>query len=609
MMILGGIFGLLQSTALPALLIMKVCRLRGGITERLLRMFPLSLIPNYLLIFLLAALHLYTRPVMLCILAVEILALLFLYRETLTRPVRETVTRAGNALRRELRPLKEFLTEKHDDPGTALAGWIRVLSGCIALSGVLWGFHLVSLNFGTVFSGWDTLFSWNTYAEIWAAGQVPNIGGMYPQLLPANWSLSYLLQGKEAVQFFNTLLPPLFFLLIQGMFFDLGFQRRESGFFFAAIIARYMMKKLMGDQLFDGYMDVPAAAMILLSVYTLLRAERESQSHQRQAVVLGTVFAAGAAITKQSGFTGLILFPLAAFLILPDAVRSFSRKQKLLLLVMVLLIVLPWYAHCFLFNTHGEARELVAEGIASYNRVYDLSHRLWQTDQLLGKYKWVFLLTLIGLPFIEKRYRLLLPLYIWPLTIIWATTFSYDARNLAPVLPFVSLSAGLSLAGIGKFSGKIICKTSAVRIPVVVFGLLAGAAAVFILIRLYPDAKLIEDQKTQQKALFGERLNQELLYDVFGEEHDGFDIYTDYPAQFLPGYERCCSSAELTDDGQVRGVLEGDNINWLLLPVIMPNHTDPSKALIEQCIAEGKCEQIRCSDGYYKSYCLYQVAH
>ena len=25
---------------------------------------------------------------------------------------------------------------------------------------------------------------------------------------------------------------------------------------------------------------------------------------------------------------------------------------------------------------------------------------------------------------------------------------------------------------------------------------------------------------------------------------------------------------------------------WMMLPVVMPNHTDPSKALIEQCIAE-----------------------
>ena len=54
-------------------------------------------------------------------------------------------------------------------------------------------------------------------------------------------------------------------------------------------------------------------------------------------------------------------------------------------------------------------------------------------------------------------------------------------------------------------------------------------------------------------------------------------------------------------------VLEGTKINWMMLPVILPNNTDPSKELIEQCIAEGKCKKIRCSDGYYKSYCLYQI--
>ncbi|MBQ6518841.1 MAG: hypothetical protein IJI14_08975 [Anaerolineaceae bacterium] len=596
-----GITGLLQSTVLPALLLMKVCRVRGGIAERLLWMFPLSLLSNYLLIFPLAALHLYTRPVMLVIIAAEITALFLLYRDVLLKPIGETVRSVGNALREELHPLSEFLAER------SFTGWIWAISGGFALSGVLWAVHLCRLNFGTTFSGWDTLFSWNRYAEIWAAGSVPGIGGMYPQLIPSNWSLSYLLQGEGAVQFFNTLLPPLFFLMIQLMLFDLGFQRRESGFFFAAVIARYMMKKLMGDQLFDGYMDVPAAAMILLSVYTFMRAEKESIQKKKLAVVLGMLFAAGAAVTKQSGFMGLVLAPLAAFLLLRDAVKNLSRKQKLLILAGVLLIVLPWYLHCFLFNTHGEARELVAEGIVSYNSDYDISHRLWQTDQVLGKYKWVFLLTLIGLPFIEKRYRLLLSLYIWPLTIIWATTFSYDARNLAPVLPFVSLAGGFSIAGIGSFAAHLLRRIRAERTPFILFGLLSAAAVLFALVRLFPDSKLEEDQRTRQKALFGERLNSELLYDFFGEEHSGFDIYTDYPAQFLPGYAECCSAAELTDAGQVRGVLEGENINWMLLPVIMPNHTDPSKELIEQCIAEGSCEQIRCSDGYYKSYCLYRI--
>jgi hypothetical protein len=150
-------------------------------------------------------------------------------------------------------------------------------------------------------SGWDTLFSWNTYAEIWASGEMPRVGGMYPQLVPANWSLSYLLQGENPVQFFNALIPPVFFLLIQLMLFDLGFSKKEYGYFIAAVISRYMMKKLLGDGLFDGYMDVPAAAMVLLSVYCIVKAEGKSAEHQSVAIFRAVVFASGAAVTKQSG--------------------------------------------------------------------------------------------------------------------------------------------------------------------------------------------------------------------------------------------------------------------------------------------------------------------
>ena len=603
MLMFFGILGFLQTTILPALLLIRLFRLKGDLTEQLLRLLPLSLIANYLVIFALAALHLYTRPVVLVLIGVEITAILWIFRKSLLRPVNETITAIGDSLRSELQPVGDFLSEDSKQ----IRGWIWAVSGCLALSGVLWGVHLVRPNTGTVFSGWDTIFSWNYYANTWAAGRIPSIGGMYPQLVPSNWSLSYLLQGDGAVQFFNTLIPPLFFLLIQGMLFDLGFQRRESAYFFAAIIARYMMKKLMGDQLFDGYMDVPAAAMSLLSIYTFMKAEGKPQHEQKQAIILGVLFAAGAAITKQSGFIALLLAPLAAFLLLRDGSKAMSRQEKLLPAVSVLLIVLPWYLHCFFFNTHGQARELIAEGIMDYNTSYDISHRLWQADQVLGKYRLCFLISLIGLPFVPKRYRLLFPLFIWPLTIIWATTYSYDARNLCLTLPFVALLDGLILSGFGNFSYRILQKLHADRIPIFLIGFLFLAAAVFALIRLFPDEKLKEDQRTKQKALFGERLNNELLYGFFGEEHSGNDIYTDYPAHFLPGYEDCCSSAQLTDENQVKDALEGEKINWMLLPMIMPNHTDPSKELIEQCLFDGKCEQIRCSDGYYKSYCLYRI--
>ena len=78
---------------------------------------------------------------------------------------------------------------------------------------------------------------------------------------------------------------------------------------------------------------------------------------------------------------------------------------------------------------------------------------------------------------------------------------------------------------------------------------------------------------------------------------------------YIQSKERYKTAAELTDTFQVQMMLEQDKLNWMLLPVVMPNNTDPSKELIERCIADGKCERISCSDGYYKSYCLYQIHH
>lgn len=605
MLILFGILGLLQITLLPALIILKAAKLRGGIIEQLLQLFPLSLTANYLLVFLLAALRIYTRPVLLGIILAEILCILWLYRKTILQPAGSAVSGISAALRQELRPITDFLSEKPEDGGSVIRRWIWAVSGCLALSGVFWAFHLCRLNFGTVFSGWDTLYSWNAYAETWASGSIPRIDGLYPQLVPANWSISYLLQGENAVQFFNTLLPPLFFLMIQVMLFDLGFQRRESAFFFAAVISRFMMKKLMGDQLFDGYMDVPAAAMSLLSVYTFLKAEGRSAADQRQGIFLGMFFAGAAAITKQSGIPALILAPLAVRFLLTDAARTLSRKQKLLLCGTVLLTVLPWYLFCMFRTGGGREQELIAEGIMDYNRRFGIEWRLHLAVTTLGKYLLFFILSLIGLPFVPKKYRLLFFLLAWPQTIVWAVSYSYDARNLGTVLPFISLLCGFVLSGIGTLSARALPLPD--RVPVWLIGLLLAAAAVFAALRLWPDAKIIEDQREKQKTLFGERLNRELLYGVFGESHEGNDIYTDYPARFLSGYRDCCTEAVLTDEGQVRSVLEGTQINWLLIPEIMPNDTDPSKELIEQCIADGKCQLVGRSDGYYKAYLLYRI--
>ena len=60
----------------------------------------------------------------------------------------------------------------------------------------------------------------------------------------------------------------------------------------------------------------------------------------------------------------------------------------------------------------------------------------------------------------------------------------------------------------------------------------------------------------------------------------GCDIYTDYPAYFLPGYSECCSSADLTDTGQMSQVLNGEKVQWMLLPEVRTTRTGRRKSSI-----------------------------
>ena len=608
MTIFLGSLGLLQNVLLPGLLVNKLFSFKSlSIIQRLLTAFVISLIVNYLLVFSLAAMHIYTRAVLFALILAEIAALIYLYRNSLTQPLRVTEGKIAAGLADTLTPIKTLTFKSPTE-------WMWIISGCAALSGVLWSFHLVRLNIGTVFNGWDTLYSWNTYAEIWALNEVPQVGGMYPQLIPANWSISYVLTGENKMQMFNTILPPLFFVMIQTMLFDLGYDKGTSrpkpeniGFFSAAVICRFAMKKLMGDHLFDGYMDVPAAAICLLSFYVVLKAKDQDIEHKKNAVLHGVIFASSAAITKQSGFIALITIPFTIHFLIPGVWKEMSTKEKRAAILTPFVIVFPWYLLCIYLNTFGPERELVAQGILDYNHTFDTRYRLRLALSTLGKYKYCFIFAFISLLFVKKHYRVPLALYTLPLTVIWAVTYSYDARNIASVLPFVSLLCGFGISSgisiFAKLTKGIVNVPTAVCLFAAIF---CAAVAVVFLLR---DDRLVEINNEQRKALFGAQLNQDLLYSVIGEEDHNFDIYTDYPAQFLYGYEDCCIAARLTDPDDVSKAISAEsNINWLLLPVVLPNNTDAAKEILNQSYADNIFREVKCSDGYYKSYCLYERA-
>ena len=158
-MIFFGTLGLLQILALPGLILIKALKVRGGLVERMIYCFPFSLLVNYLAVFLLTVAGIYIRPVVLILIALEIFLLVYLFRSSLRQPFSAMIQRFYAAFVSELNPFHQMVPN-NKGVYSILSFGIWIVFGCSAVSAVLWGLNVWRLNFGTIFSGQDTL-SWN----------------------------------------------------------------------------------------------------------------------------------------------------------------------------------------------------------------------------------------------------------------------------------------------------------------------------------------------------------------------------------------------------------------------------------------------------------------
>ena len=208
----------------------------------------------------------------------------------------------------------------------------------------------------------------------------------------------------------------------------------------------------------------------------------------------------------------MIVVPIFIHRWLKAAEQQIPQKQKIGWIVVCAGIVLPWYFGGliqWMMNPDTDAR-IVDQGIVQFNQRYEWSHKFYLIRQSIGKYFYVFGISLIGLPFVPKKYRLPFFLVSWPIVILWAMFFTYDTRNLAVALPPLAILCGLAVDGFiqnadpcGEMGrGKI-----AVGIPF----LLITVIGIIAIINLFSDEKYVKT-RIIKKNLFGAGLNQELLY-------------------------------------------------------------------------------------------------
>jgi hypothetical protein len=562
-----GILGVLQMTSIPGLIIYKFLRLRGKILDKVLIIFSFSLIFNYCLIFLLSILGIYIKIILIVLVLGELITLIWLYSSNLRQPIKNSLEAVWDGIN----DFVGFLIPKRPNgDSSSLYYLLDVLFLLLSIKNIIWAFNLFIHNLGTVFSSWDAVVSWNQWAIAWAASQVPMYTRFYPQLIPANWSITYVLLGTTEIQFFAKSIMPLFALLMLLGLFNLSLQTRNYYFLISIVLLGPLLEKFLNIGISNGYVDIAVAFFAFMSIYMLIRVQQTSELDQRdKMLVIGALFSAAAAITKQPGLYIVVCYPVLAFI----NVNSFdlSTQKKWLKaffpwLALVSILWISWYLfkgiQTQLGVDHSYVDVLINQSAARYKGL----NIAQQILAAIGEFDlYIIILVLVGVAFpLMDRFYKVLTLLAAPYLFLWAWIAAYDTRNLAIFLPLLALIGGYSINKLIPELMKILEKLKIFRIPVYVplvlsCLLLAGLSVVF------SPQRLLQRQQVLQKQIFSPSQNK-LLYDALDEERPNTKVLTNYPMEYLPGLKEHKVSFIFQDYDLFLANINNTDIDYILLP-------------------------------------------
>lgn len=592
-MLFLGTLSVLQLTLFPGLLLIRLFPGKRTFIHQWAYVFMLSLLANYVAIFLLTAVGLYTRAVYMVLFAVEIAALIWVYRGKLGSPIGNLRGRLKQWLADGLRDFNAWLDRD------ALAATLYFIFGLAAVLALLWlGVFFVD-NLDTVWQTYDAWASWDRWAEKWADNRFPGDTWEYPQLIPASYSLTYKFIGTIAVKFFAKSFMPLFSLMIVLMLFDLGRERRSYGYMLAAAFSLFTLYYFLGEYIGDGYVDIPAACFSLMAIYTLFKARRiEDPDELKRILLVGSLATATAGVTKQTGLYILAAYPLLAYFWVLRGRAEFSTRKALVMLgrhlALVLLIVLPWYAFAQYRILYGGNTSNIQYVISDIYEGQSLPDRFVAAVASLGNYAYLYVFLLLSLPVFNSRFRHVVLFIIFPYSILWAFFLSYEYRNLAVAFPLIAMAAGVGLESwLSRLSLRRSSQTT--RLPgLTPIALLVLALAVATLV--LDAGTLVEHQLTQQRFIFNSSLNS-AMYDYFNGADGPEPVITDYTIGWLPGLEDTWVLERFRDYNQYQDTLKAyPDVELLLIPLQV---RDPRiLEEVEQSIVDGRYERIFVESGY-----------
>jgi len=570
MIVTLGILSVFQLTFLPGLVVSQLVKLRG-IWNTILVSLALSPIINYLFVFIATALGLYNQPVTLIFFVIELTFLIYLTYPILNKTLGQVFKYQEIAIF-----FDEYLNKNN-----VTIGWIKIFTKIIfaivfsfAVCVILYYISIYAALKSSVFTTWDAIVSWDRWAVDWYNNHLPIQTWHYPQLIPANWSLTYQFMGDSRIKFFAKGFMGFIEIYILLTIFILGIVRRDVGYFFGVIFTAWL-QWVLGSR-GSGYVDSAVAFFALSSVACLLISEKDDDQSKSTYIYLGAIFAVGAAVTKQAGLWMVLAYPfLLYFTNNKKENRRYVYSYIPGILVIYALIIFPWYGYKeYQIRNSKDGSEishvisLVSQG-KSWTQRLEISFILIQDHfkPISEKVIAVLLSFLMIFAYNEKFCKALLGLIIIPFTLLWALYFSYDTRNLNLVIPLIGLTAGIGLQKLFNNLKQIDISYLPIKIlsPFKIAYLLIPILLVFLLPLRYSDSYMINKSIAKQKEIGYPWLNQK-IYEY--QSRYGLDgkILTDYQyLGFLPGLERYYSLGSSNNPSTFIKQINDTSIDYALL--------------------------------------------
>lgn len=444
-MIIAMLIALAQMAFIPGFLISGVLLPRAAFFEKVIFSFPLSLLFNYVLVALLVIAGIYKQELLWLVIGVEGLALYWVCRKNRQQACRDQTigTFCSKTMSFQRAALDEMTVEAA--PMQKLLLWGAYSMALLAI-GV--AFKLFVGNLGSIFLDNDAVAAYNKWAEVIATGKL-SPSSYYPLLIPANWSLAYVLQGAP-LQFSAKAVMPLFFLNTLVAYLHLGLVKRSPAYLFAVPLIACMFLRYLPGYIVEGSMDVAVASICALSTYAMLCAlgsDSDAERNHRFLLVAG-VLSIEAALVKQSGLFFAAIFPVLCIVVARQlgGRRIITAALVVRYILGLLVLAMSFYVYRWILIKQGADTSYVNWLVGGIHEGRNLGQRLVFAWHLVANDRYtrggaIGMVCLLIVSLWHKPLRWLNLLIFVPFTIIWATAFSYDIRNWAIGMMFLAITA------------------------------------------------------------------------------------------------------------------------------------------------------------------------